>query len=84
MRTLRSVIFKGRKSSSACEDGINPSVRPCVVSSHRNSKRKALFHKWFEQYAIVEYEDGTVEAVDYPYITFSPADFDEHSWGWCE
>lgn len=84
---------------------ISPELRPCVVSSYRNPKRKALFHRWFEQqwtageevhiggrpagqmsrlYAIVEYEDGSIDAVDYPCITFAPIDFNEYSWGWCE
>jgi RecB family exonuclease len=87
------------------EVNINPLARPCLVSSYREQKRKALFHRWFEQqwtvgaevtiggrpagqmsrlYAIVEYEDGTVGAVDYPCITFAPADFNDYSWGWCE
>ncbi len=35
-------------------------------------------------YAIVEYEDGTISAVDYPRIAFAPADFNEYSWEWCE
>lgn len=77
-------------------------LRPCIVSSHRNPMRKALFHRWFEQqwtvgeeahiggrpagqmsrlYAIVEYEDGSIGAVDYSCVSFAPIDFYEFSWG---
>ena len=52
--------------------------RPCFVDG-----KKALFHRWTAynviDYAIVEYEDGTVDIVHPQSIRFLPGKFDEYN-----
>ena len=38
---------------------VENNVRPCVVGINT----KAMFHKWHGHFAIVEYEDGSVDTV---------------------
>lgn len=56
----------------------NAMYRPCFVDG-----KKALFHRWTAynviDYAIVEYEDGTVDIVHPQSIRFVTGKFDEYS-----
>lgn len=56
----------------------NVMYRPCFVDG-----KKALFHRWTAynviDYAIVEYEDGTVDIVHPQSIRFVTGKFDEYS-----
>lgn len=55
----------------------NAMYRPCFVDG-----RKALFHRWTAynviDYAIVEYEDGTVDIVHPQSIRFVPLDVEKY------
>lgn len=56
----------------------NEAYRPCFVDG-----KKALFHRWTAynviDYAIVEYEDGTVDIVHPQSIRFVSGKFKEYS-----
>jgi hypothetical protein len=41
-------------------------MRLCTING-----RKAIFHRWEQYRAIVEYEDGTIETVDAVHMKFS-------------
>lgn len=55
----------------------NAMYRPCFVDG-----KKALFHRWTAynviDYAIVEYEDGTVDIVHPQSIRFVPLNFKKY------
>ena len=55
--------------------------RPCLVNHD-----KGMFHMWVEQdgiaYAVIEFEDGSVEQIPYATVTFlDHSDFDCYYWG---
>lgn len=60
------------------QDMQNTMYRPCFVDG-----KKALFHRWTAynviDYAIVEYEDGTVDIVHPQSIKFVPGKFIEYN-----
>ena len=60
------------------QDMQNTMYRPCFVDG-----KKALFHRWTAynviDYAIVEYENGTVDIVHPQSIKFVPGKFNEYN-----
>jgi len=50
-------------------------LRPCMVNGV-----KALFHKYIESDALVEYEDGTLDLINYKSIKFIDNKHKEYCW----